>query len=130
MGKFDDAKKMAERKAAEKQAGKKGEKAKGNRLLNFFRELRAELKRIVWPDKKKLKQSTAIVVAIVLAAAVLIFAVDTLVNTSLTAAGFYDTRPRVTTTTTLEESSVSEESAAETSAVETTAAATEATTAG
>ncbi len=121
MGKLDDAKRMAERKAAEKRKAKKGDKSKGNRLTNFFRELKAELKRIIWPDKKKLKQSTAIVLALVIASAVLIFVIDSIVNSSLTMAGFYDTTPRVATVTTVEETTVAE---AETEAVETTEAET------
>lgn len=128
MGKFDEAKRLAEKKAADKQSAKKTDKAKGNRLVNFFRELRAELKRIIWPDKKKLTQSTSIVIAIVLATALLIFAIDSIVNASLTAAGFYNTNPRVTTSATIAETSETE-AVSESTASETPAA-TETTTAG
>ncbi len=130
MGKIDDAKKLAEKKTADKQNAKKGDKPKSNRLLNFFRELKAELKRIIWPDKKKMKQSTSVVLAIVFAAAILIFAVDSFVNASLTAAGFYNTTPRVTTTAAADESPSEDETSTTTSTSAETTAVSETTTAG
>lgn len=48
----------------------------GKRIVKFFIELRAELKKVVWPDRKKLTQSTIAVVGICLFAALLIFAID------------------------------------------------------
>lgn len=70
---------------------KKG--AKGGFLANFkkfFRDLKTELKRIIWPSKDKMIHSTAVVLSVILAAVLVIWAVDSIVNSVLTAAGFYD----------------------------------------
>lgn len=92
----------------------------GKRLTAFVASMKAEIKRIMWPDRKRLIQSTATVIVIVVIAAVLLFTVDTLLSSSLEAVGFY--KPAVTTV---------ETSAAtvETTAVETTVAIAETTAA-
>ncbi|MDI9497030.1 MAG: preprotein translocase subunit SecE [Bacillota bacterium] len=59
-----------------------------DRLLHFLADLRAELKRVVWPNKQRMIQSSAVVFAIVIAAALLIGVVDFIVRNSLIAAGF------------------------------------------
>ncbi len=82
--------KQTEKQTKQVKNSKKDGKGFTSRVTNFFRELRGELKLVVWPDKQKMKQSAAIVFAIIIASALLIFAVDTIVNQSLTAAGFYD----------------------------------------
>jgi len=52
----------------------------GKRLTKFYVELRAELKKVVWPDRKKLTQSTIAVVGICLFAAILIFSIDQILS--------------------------------------------------
>lgn len=37
--------------------------ASGNGVINFFKELKAELKRITWASKEQLKKATATVMA-------------------------------------------------------------------
>ena len=66
------------------------------RIARFFRELRSELKLVSWPNKAKMIQSSLIVFFIIIFSAVLIFVTDTIVNKSLTAAGFYNVRPAAT----------------------------------
>ncbi len=61
----------------------------GKRVVKFFSELRAELKKVVWPDRKKLTQSTIAVVAICIFAAVLIFSVDKILSGFLGAVKFF-----------------------------------------
>lgn len=65
------------------------------RLRKFFQDLRAELRRVVWPDRKKLIQSTATVLAICLIIGAILFFVDTVLFQSLNAMGFYNTSSTV-----------------------------------
>jgi preprotein translocase SecE subunit len=70
----------------------------GKKLKTFFVNLRAELKRSCVPDRKRLIQSTATVLAICLIIGVLLFVIDTVLSGTLNALGFYS--PQVTTTAT------------------------------
>ena len=49
-----------------------------NRFSKWFREMRAELKKVVWPTKKQVLNNTLIVLAVVLIAAVVICGLDVL----------------------------------------------------
>ncbi len=91
----------------EPQGSKKSAKDKGKdsgkvsfstRVKNFFRGLKNELKLVVWPDKKNVKQTTAVVLVIVALAAVLIFVVDSIMTGVLGLAGFNVAPPTPTTT--------------------------------
>lgn len=66
----------------------------GARIKNFFSGLKAELKRVIWPDRKKLKINTATVLVIILAAALMIFVFDSLVSLLLDKTGFYHGKNR------------------------------------
>ena len=70
----------------------------GKKLKNFFVSLKAELKRVVWPDRKRLIQSTATVLAICLMIGILLFVVDSILGGTLNALGFYS--PNATTVAT------------------------------
>ncbi len=61
------------------------------KLTRFFQDLRSELRKVVWPDRKKLLQTTATVVAICVLAAVILFLVDSALQGILTSLGFFDT---------------------------------------
>lgn len=61
----------------------------GKNLKSFFVNLKAELKRVSWPDRKRLVQSTATVLAICIIAGIILFAVDTIVGGILEGIGFY-----------------------------------------
>lgn len=67
------------------------------KLKSFFLSLKAELKRVVWPDRKRLIQSTATVLAICLIIGLILFLIDSFLGVTLNAAGFYN--PNTTTTT-------------------------------
>ena len=71
----------------------------GKKLKNFFVNLKAELKRVVWPDRRRLIQSTATVLAICVLIGMILFVIDTVLSGSLNARGFYS--PKVTTSTTI-----------------------------
>lgn len=114
---------MAENQKIEKKTDKRDKKQKpniGKRLLNFFANLKAELKRVIWPDRKKLIHSTVTVLAICIMAGIFLFLVDTGLGAILEGIGFYGKGTTSTTTAA---------TAAVTTAVTTTVAATVPTTA-
>jgi preprotein translocase subunit SecE len=101
----------------------------GKRLKNFFINMKAEVKRIVWPDRKRLIQNTATVLAICLLAGLLLFIIDFALGKFLTAVGFYNpSSTTVVTTTVATTASSSETTSAATSSGETTSSTTTATT--
>ena len=52
----------------------------GNRLSKWFREMRAELKKVVWPSKKQVLQNTVVVLISVLVVGVFIWIFDAISN--------------------------------------------------
>ena len=56
-----------------KEPVKKSEKKESK---NFFKEFRAELKRVSWPTPKQLVNNTAVVIGIVILVAVIVFVLD------------------------------------------------------
>lgn len=60
------------------------------RFRNFIAGLRNELKRVVWPDKKQMKQTFTAVVIVVAIAAATVFIVDSILSAGLRAVGFED----------------------------------------
>ncbi len=54
-----------------------------NRLISYFRESRDELKKVVWPSRKKTVNDTILVVAISLVVAVFLGLLDLLMNIGL-----------------------------------------------
>lgn len=97
---------MAKNENPNRRVGKQNQKAvkkgffarlaqAGKSLKNFFTNLRAELKRVVWPDRKRLIQNTATVLAICLIASVILFVVDSVFGGLLEGIGFYS--PKVET---------------------------------
>lgn len=51
-----------------------------SRIGRSFRDMRGELKRVVWPSRKQIINNTLIVLAFMLLAAVIIGAFDTIVS--------------------------------------------------
>lgn len=68
------------------------------KLKSFFANLKAELKRVIWPDRKRLIQSTATVLAICLIIGLILFLIDGFLQVTLNAAGFYNPNTTVPTT--------------------------------
>ena len=54
-------------------------------ICRYFRELRSELKKVVWPTPKQVAKNTLIVVACVLVVGVFIWLFDFLAQTGVTA---------------------------------------------
>jgi len=84
-------------KSSKKKTGKgKGQK-KTNifaRIGNFFKNLSKEIKKVIWPDRLKLKRAATVTLTIIVAVALLIFVTDTILQGVLKAAGF--DKPNVT----------------------------------
>ena len=71
-----------------------------------FKEIRLELKKVVWPSKDKMKSTSAIVLLAILFFAIFLTVVGTGTNKLFELAGFYDENEETTTTTTVVETSV------------------------
>ncbi|MBR5152655.1 MAG: preprotein translocase subunit SecE [Clostridia bacterium] len=48
------------------------------RIANYFKEVKSELKKVVWPSLKKVRQNTLIVILYVLIVGLVIWALDML----------------------------------------------------
>ena len=66
--------KKAEKTNAVKPADKKPHKK--NRVARWFREMRSELKKVVWSTPKQITNNTAIALVVMVASAVVIWGVD------------------------------------------------------
>lgn len=55
---------------------KKSEKKQPNKVAKWFKELKIEFKKVVWPTKKTVINNTSIVLAVVAAAAVIVGLLD------------------------------------------------------
>ena len=66
---------MAEKEKKEKLDNKKSKKEEKNKR-HFFKDFKAELKRVVWPTPKQLLNSTIAVITIVLVVGLIVFALD------------------------------------------------------
>ena len=51
---------------------------KQNRVIRFFKEVKSELKKVVWPTRKQVINNTLIVIAAVLIIGLVIWAFDVL----------------------------------------------------
>ena len=56
-----------------------------NKTCKYFRELRSELKKVVWPTPKQVAKNTLIVVCCVLAVGVFIWLFDAVANFGISA---------------------------------------------
>ncbi|OQY39939.1 preprotein translocase subunit SecE [Candidatus Atribacteria bacterium 4572_76] len=55
-----------------------------NKINNFIREAIAELKKVVWPTKKDLKNSTIVVITTIIIASIFIGLIDIFFTKALT----------------------------------------------
>ena len=51
---------------------------KQNRIVRFFKEVKSEMKKVVWPSRKQLVNNTLIVIAVVIIIGVIIAIFDTI----------------------------------------------------
>ena len=55
-----------------------------NKINNFIKEARAELKKVIWPTKKDLKNSTVVVITTIIISSIFIGLVDIFFTKALT----------------------------------------------
>lgn len=71
----DEVSETSEKK--DKKDKKKSEKKEPNKVAKWFKDLKIEFKKVVWPDKKTVVNNTSVVLAVVVASAVLVGLLDT-----------------------------------------------------
>lgn len=67
---------MAKDTTSEKKSEKTGKKKPG-KIRKWFKDLKIEFKKVVWPSKKAVADNTSVVVGVVALAAVLVGLLDT-----------------------------------------------------
>ncbi len=87
-----------------------------------FNEVCQELKKVIWPTKEKMKQLSAVVLVVILAAAVFLTFIEKSTNWVLEQVGFYEQVEETTAATLPSESSAAQTvtTVADTTAVNTT----------
>ena len=55
---------------------KKSEKKEAGKLSKWFKDLKVEFKKVVWPTKKTVVNNTSVVVGVIVASAVLVGVID------------------------------------------------------
>ena len=107
------------------------DKSKGNiftRIKRRFSEVRQELKRVIWPTKEKLVQTSAVVLTIIVIAAVFLTLVSSGGRAILERVGFYGEVEVTTTAETTATTAPPVTDATETTAAQETEVETEETT--
>ena len=66
----------SEKKKSEKKSDKKAEKKQPGKIAKWFKDLRIEFKKVVWPSKKTVFNNTSVVLAVVGGAAILLGLID------------------------------------------------------
>lgn len=59
-----------------KEKAKKAKAKKPNRFFKYFRELKSELKKVVWPSKKQVVNNTGVVLAVMLIVGLFLTGID------------------------------------------------------
>ncbi len=72
----------------------------GKKIGKYFGDLKTELKKVIWPDRKKLVQSTATVLMICIVAALFVFIIDKVLSGFLGLVGFFPSTAASTGTST------------------------------
>ncbi|HMR00290.1 MAG: preprotein translocase subunit SecE [Ignavibacteria bacterium] len=54
-----------------------------NKIIGFFTDIVKEMKKVTWPKREELKESTMVVIATSLIFAVFVYAVDKVINEGL-----------------------------------------------
>ncbi len=63
-------------KLPEGKKAKKEKKKRKNPIAKWFREMKSELKKVVWPTRKQILNNTIIVLVIVVASSIVVWCVD------------------------------------------------------
>jgi len=54
----------------------KKKKKGSNRIARWFREMRSELKKVIWPTPKQIVNNTLVALSVMVAAAIVVWAID------------------------------------------------------
>ncbi len=73
----DEVSETSEKEKKDKKKSEKPEKKEPNKVAKWFKDLKIEFKKVVWPDKKTVFNNTSVVLAVVVASAVLVGLLDT-----------------------------------------------------
>lgn len=68
---------MAKDSSAKSSKKEKANAKKPNRVVKFFKDLKSELKKVVWPNRKTVVNNTGIVLAVMLIVGLFLTGVDT-----------------------------------------------------
>ena len=68
---------MAKDKQVEKSSKKEADKEKKSGAKKYFKDLRAELKKVVWPTRQQVVNNTGVVLVVMAFVGLFLFAVDT-----------------------------------------------------
>ena len=68
--------KAADKNPAKKSASAKKKVRKKSRIARWFREMRSELKKVVWPTPKQIINNTLVSLVVMVASGIVIWAVD------------------------------------------------------
>ena len=67
---------MAKDSSAKSSKKEKAKTKKTNRVVKYFRELKSELKKVVWPSKSQVLNNTGVVLAVILLVGLFLTGVD------------------------------------------------------
>ena len=65
-----------ESKTKEKKTSDKSKKKKPNRIVKWFKDLKSEFKKVVWPSRKKVFNNTFVVLGVLVIARVFVGGLD------------------------------------------------------
>ena len=65
-----------ESKTKEKKTSDKSKKKKPNRIVKWFKDLKSEFKKVVWPSRKKVFNNTFVVLVVLVIASVFVGGLD------------------------------------------------------
>jgi preprotein translocase subunit SecE len=71
-----EAKKKAEAMEAAKAKDKKAGHKKTSSILKYFKDMRSELKKVVWPSRKKVLNNTGVVMVVMIAYGLIVWGID------------------------------------------------------
>lgn len=63
-------------KKADKKPKDKSKKSSGKKISRFFKDLRGEFKKVVWPSKKQVKNNTIVAITFMLICGIFLWVVD------------------------------------------------------
>lgn len=68
---------------ASKVVNSKDNKSFGKKFIRFFKDLKGETKKVVWPSKKQIKNNTIVVLIFMAVAAVFVWSIDAILSLAM-----------------------------------------------